>query len=156
MMMRLLAAWLLAALALPVAAQAAGVALKSAVFVEKTEVAADGRARVVLHEPAMVTPGDRLVFVLSYRNDGGKPAGNFIVTNPVPPAVAYQGVADRSARVSVDGGRNWGDLAMLTVRDPDGALRPARSDDVTHVRWTFAKAIAPGTAGKLSFRGVVR
>jgi uncharacterized repeat protein (TIGR01451 family) len=153
---RLIAAWLLVTLMLPAAAQAAGVALKSAVFVERTEVAADGRARIVLHEPKLVTPGDRLVFVLSYRNEGGKPADNFVVTNPVPPAVAYQGVADRAAQVSVDGGRSWGELAALIVRDSGGARRPARGEDVTHVRWTFPKAIGPGVQGKLSFRGIVR
>lgn len=147
---------LLFALALPVTAQAAGVALKSAVFVEKTEVAPDGRQRVVLHEPSLVTPGDRLVFVLSYRNDGAKPADRFVVTNPVPAAVAYQGVADRAAQVSVDGGRNWGELATMTIRDGSGVNRPARGEDVTHIRWTFGKAIAPGAQGKLSFRGVVR
>lgn len=147
----------LLALLAPLAAQAANdVALTSAVFVEKTVAQADGKWRLVLEEPRMVVPGDKLVFVLAYRNQGAKPATDFVVTNPLPGAVAYQGAADAAALVSVDGGKNWGALGALKVRKGDGTIRSAYPEDVTHVRWAMKSPIPVGAAGKLSFRGVVR
>jgi uncharacterized repeat protein (TIGR01451 family) len=132
------------------------VSLASDVFVERTEIDANGKARTTLEEPKVVVPGDRLVFVLNYQNKGKAPATNFVVTNPLPGAVLYQGSADSSAIVSIDGGRNWGALSDLTVRDKDGSVRFARMDDVTHVRWIIAQPIPANGAGKLMFRGIVK
>jgi uncharacterized repeat protein (TIGR01451 family) len=132
------------------------VVLSSAVFVEKMVADTNGRAKVILEAPKVVVPGDKLVFVLSYRNAGAQPATDFVVTNPLPGAVSYQGTADDAAQVSVDGGRNWGALAALRIKEADGDVRSARMEDVTHVRWPMRKAIAPGAKGKLSFRGIVR
>ncbi|RHW16334.1 DUF11 domain-containing protein [Sphingomonas gilva] len=154
MMKRLVFA--LAALLSPALAHAANdVALTSAVFVEKT-VLANGQQKIVLEEPSLVVPGDKLVFVLNYRNRGATPATDFVVTNPMPGAVAFQSSPDQAAVVSIDGGRSWGTLSSLKVKESDGTVRGARPEDVTHVRWTFAKAIPAGQGGKLSFRGVVR
>ncbi|MBA3896542.1 MAG: DUF11 domain-containing protein [Sphingomonadaceae bacterium] len=147
----------LVALLAPVAAHAANdVALTSEVFVEKAVPDAAGRTRLVLEPPKVVVPGDRLVFVLGYKNLGRAPAADFVVTNPMPSAVAYQGAADGAAMVSVDGGRSWGALPALKVRGEGGVVRAARPEDVTHVRWAMKMPIPVGAAGKLSFRGVVR
>ena len=150
---------LLALLAIltPVAVQAANdVALTSNVFVEKSVAQPDGRKRLVLEEPRVVVPGDKLVFVLNYKNVGGKPANDFVVTNPMPGAVAYQGTGDAGAIVSIDGGKSWGLLSALKVHNRDGSVRGAYPEDVTHVRWAMKSAIPVGAAGKFSFRGVVR
>jgi uncharacterized repeat protein (TIGR01451 family) len=145
------------ALLTPLTAQAANdVALTSNVFVEKSMPQADGKTRLVLEEPKVVVPGDRLVFVLNYKNLGGKPATDFVVTNPMPGAVAYQGTPDAGAIVSVDGGKSWGPMASLKVHKADGSVRAAYPEDVTHVRWAMKSPIPVGAAGKLSFRGVVR
>ena len=64
----------------------------------------------------VVTPGDKLVFVLSYRNDGAAPATGFVVTNPIPTSVAFAGGESAGAIVSVDGGKSWGALAALQGR----------------------------------------
>jgi uncharacterized repeat protein (TIGR01451 family) len=105
---------------------------------------------------AKVTPGDRLLFVLSYKNMGAQPASDFVVTNPVPAAVAYTGSEDETPMVSVDGGKTWGALASLSVTQADGTTRAAAPRDVTHVRWALGRAIPAGQGGKLSFRGVVK
>lgn len=146
----------LLAFAAPAAAAGADVTLASDVFVERTSQDAQGKKKVALEPPGIVTPGDRLVFQLSYRNGGAQPATGFEVTNPVPASVVFTGVDDASAKVSVDGGKSWGALAALEIAQPDGSKRPAAAADVTHVRWSFAQAIPAGTAGKLSFRGVVK
>lgn len=147
----------LAALFVPgIAFAADSVALSSMVFVEKTIADADGKAKITLHEPKVVTPGDRLIFILNYQNRGLSAANNFVVTNPLPTAVAYQGTADASAEVSIDGGKVWGALSALKVADGPSRWRSARPEDVTHVRWTMKQAIPAGAQGKLSFRGIVR
>lgn len=150
--------YLLAFLALIGAASAAwaDVTLASEVFVERVQQDASGKEVKVLEEPKVVVPGDPLVFVLSYKNAGGEPAANFVVTNPIPSAVAYVASESPGAEYSVDGGKSWGALAALTIAQPDGTSRPALPADVTHVRWTFAQPIPAGAEGKLSFRGVVR
>ncbi|HEY0445852.1 MAG TPA: hypothetical protein VGD19_05300 [Allosphingosinicella sp.] len=132
------------------------VTLASSVFVERVKEDASGKRSTVLEPPRVVTPGDRLLFELSYKNAGAEPAADFVVTNPIPDAVAYAGVEDEGALVSIDQGKSWGTLASFSVRNADGTFRPAQPSDVTHVRWSFSKPIDAGETGKLSFRGVVK
>ena len=156
MMFRLLLIAIASLVAPTVAFAADSVALSSMVFVERTTADANGRTKITLQEPKVVTPGDQLVFILNYHNRGNTPANNFVVTNPMPNAVAYQGAADSGAEVSINGGKDWGPLSVLKVADGDGRWRSARPEDVTHVRWTMKQSIPAGAQGKLSFRGIVR
>ena len=151
------ALFLLLAAAAPTEALAANqVVLDNSVFIERMATDASGKQRVLLEEPKVVVPGDRLVFVLNYRNAGGEPADKFVITNPMPSAVRFAGAGDASPTVSVDGGKAWGALETLTVIQPDGTRRPAQPADVTHIRWAFQKPIPAGGTGKLMFRGVVK
>jgi uncharacterized repeat protein (TIGR01451 family) len=144
------------ALIAPAAAMAAqDVSLSSEVFVEKTVNDAGG-TKIVREKPSVVTPGDALVFVLSYANKGAEAASGFVVTNPVPASVGFTAVEGKEASVSVDGGKSWGQLAALTVAQADGTRRAATAADVTHIRWSFSQPIAAGSGGTLSFRGTVK
>ncbi len=146
----------LAALCAPYSAIAAEkVELSSDVYVEKVSHDANGRKSVVLEKPLKVVPGDRLVFILKYRNVGDRTAENFVVTNPMPSAVAFQETLDGTELVSIDGGKNWGRLKDLRVRMGSG-YRDAVPEDVTHIRWNINDDISAGSQGKLTFRGVVR
>lgn len=148
---------ILLALLTPSAAFADGeVTLSSEVFVERASVDANGGSTVSLEKPDMVTPGDKLVFILSYRNEGGEAAGDFVITNPIPKAVAFSAAESDGAVFSVDGGKAWGLLESLEIIAADGTARPATAADVTHIRWRFSQPIPAGEAGKLSFRGVVK
>lgn len=137
------------------AAAADNVTLKSDVFVAREVKDAAGKTMTRLEPPKLVTPGDRLVFVLDYKNQGAAPATGFTVTNPVPAAVSYTD-ASTGAVVSADGGKSWGQLAALKVAGSDGQPRAATAADVTHIRWTLARAVPAGQGGKLQFRGVVK
>jgi len=149
--------WLaLFALLAPAAAVAAdNVSLTSKVLVERVKPGADGKPVTVREEPGVVTPGDRLVVLLSYRNNGAEPATGFTLTNPIPGSVAFAGTDDSGAVLSVDGGKSWGPLASLKVVAADGTSRPAVAADVTHIRWSLGRPIPAGSVGELSFRGVV-
>ena len=148
--------FVLALLAPAAAAAADDVSLSSEIFVERAKQDSRGKTVVVREVPGVVTPGDRLLFVLNYRNAGSQPAVGFTVTNPMPGAVSFAEAEGDGAVVSVDGGKSWGALAALSIALPDGTSRPAAAADVTHVRWSFAQPIAAGNSGKLSFRGVVK
>lgn len=148
---------IIASLFVSTAAMAADkVALASKVFVERQVTAADGKQKIVREDPKLVTPGEKLLFILDYKNEGAAPADKFVVTNPIPSSVTFVASDAAGADYSVDGGKSWGSLASLKVKAADGSLRPANASDVTHVRWVFAKAIPVGGTGSLSFRGVVR
>ena len=136
------------------AAQPSPVALKGSVQLEKT-VTVDGTSRIELVEPKVVVPGDRLLFSTSYRNDSGAAVTDFVVTNPVPPAVVVSPDAISAVQVSVDGGKTWGLIAALKVSDGKGGLRAALAEDATHLRWTIP-SIAPGASGKVEYHAIVR
>lgn len=121
------------------------VALDSAVFVERDQ-AASGR---MLEPAARLSRGDRVVYVVNWTRMGGQ--GGFIVTNPLPRSVAFQGSANGDEEVSVDGGRTWGRLGMLRLGE-----RIATAEDVTHVRWRVAPSLAARGAGSITYSGIVR
>lgn len=147
---------LLAALVPGQALAANQVALDNHVFVERVSTDAQGKQRILLEEPKVVVPGDRLVFVLNYRNAGAQPADKFVITNPLPAAVRFADAGDTRPLFSVDGGKQWGLLADLSVPMTDGTRRAAQAADVTHIRWAFQNPIPVGGTGKLMFRGVVK
>jgi uncharacterized repeat protein (TIGR01451 family) len=130
--------------------------LVSDVFVERQIVKADGSRTVILEKPNLVTPGDNLVFVVRYKNIGSATASNFVVTNPLPAAVAFDGTADGLEIVSIDGGKSWGFLSALRAKKADGAARPAVRSDVTHIKWNLNQPLTAGAEGKLIFRGIVK
>lgn len=145
----------------------ANVKIESKVLVERTEQDAAGQAVTKLYLPSdvKVIPGDKLVFVNTYRNTGSIAVTGFVVNNPVHTAVTFIGVTEGWAMLSVDGGKNFGKLTALIVTDTANGdaeaesasiTRAAQPSDVTHIRWTFDKAIAAGASGELRFSGVVK
>lgn len=139
------------------------VSLSSEVFIERTEIDADGNEQIMLKTPkdVVVIPGDRLKFILSYSNNTGQDVTGFKATNPIPSAVAFIDAREDWAQVSVDGGKNWGKLEDLTVETRDESAgtivtRAASNLDVTHVRWVFNDSIANGAKGELSYNGTVK
>jgi len=147
---------LAAVLAAPSMALAASgpVSLDSSIKLDKV-VTENGVSRHVLSEPTKVVPGNHLIFLTNYRNVSPKAVDHFVVTNPLPSAVVLDSTSADGFQVSVDGGKNWGLLAALTVGGANGATRAAQASDVTHVRWVIA-SIAPGASGSLEYHAIVR
>jgi uncharacterized repeat protein (TIGR01451 family) len=126
--------------------------VSSSVLVEQRSTARDGTSRVAFKPATRVTPGDRLIFALDYRNTGQQPLAGVVFDNRVPAGLAYRAALPGSIEplLSVDG-KVFGPLGTLRV-----AGRPAILADVTHVRWTLAAPIAPGGSGRLSFAAVLK
>ena len=108
---------------------------------------------------ARVVPGDEIIYVISYRNNGKKPAEKVLITNPVPLPVEFVAgsatAAGTTDEVSVDGGKVWGRLDALTVTGADGKPRPATGADVTTVHWKLNSPVKAGAAGSVSYRVVI-
>lgn len=128
------------------AAQAApAVSLDSAVYVER----ATPNAGRLLQPANELNRGDRVVYVVRWFKLGGD--GGFVVTNPLPRAVSYQGSANGDEEVSIDGGRTWGKLAAMRAGN-----RPATPEDVTHVRWRVDPQTASRGQGRIAYSAIVR
>lgn len=152
---RVLTASLTGCLAMAAAAPAfagsphgSGVALNSAVYVERSS----GLARS-LRQADRLSRGDRIVTILSWQKQSGPKNDNigFTVVNPLPRQVAYQGSTREDEEVSVDGGRSWGRLGELTI-----GSRQATAEDITHVRWHVAPNQAAQGQGRIAYSGIVR
>ena len=140
------------------AAYAAGpLSLVSEVKTEKRVAAADGTTRIALVKADKIVPGDRVVFVLTYRNTGTQPIANLVLANPVPANIAYRAANPGSAapELSVDG-KTFGPLSGLRVATSAGASRAAVPDDVTTVRWRLATPVAAGAQGQLAFQAAIK
>ncbi|WP_201299059.1 hypothetical protein [Novosphingobium sp. 9U] len=119
------------------------VAMQSVVFVER--INPDQSRRL---EPAdRLNRGDRVITVVNWQRQTGN--GSFVITNPLPAALAYQGSAWDDQDVSVDGGRSWGRLSKLHVGG-----RSAVPEDVTHVRWRIPARNR--ARGQIAYSGIVR
>ena len=146
-----------AAASAAVSAAAGPLQVTSSILVESRSAAADGTTRITLVKPTRVTPGDKVIFVLSYRNTGKQPLANVVLANPLPAAIAYRSANPGSPapEVSVDGA-TFGALDTLRVRSLDGSTRAASPNDVTSVRWRIANPIPAGSQGQFAFQAVLK
>ena len=123
------------------AAQAeGGIDIDRAVYVERT--VEDGRA---LEPATTLRRGDKVVLVVAWRAESKD--HRFTLQSAVPRALAFQRAGHDAVEVSIDGGRNWGELGELKA-----GTRLASAEDVTHLRLKVA-----GTpSGRLTYSAIVR
>lgn len=121
---------------------------------EVTVTNEEGQEEVVRVEPKLVTPGEDVIYTISYTNLGAEPADNVVITNPVPGHMVYlPGSADGSNTtiefsldgVSFDSPEN---LRITTEMGP----KQATADDYTHVRWVVMAPLESGAGGEVSYR----
>lgn len=150
------------AISLAVATQSASAqgtgALTSRIELEKLTPATAGQAPVKSYvAPDVVVPGDRIRVTLTFANNGTAPAAGLNLTNPIPDGLVYDDTADPTGfSVSINGGKTFGPLAALTVPVTGADARAAVAADVTHVRWLWPDAVAPGQSRSVAFFGRVR
>jgi uncharacterized repeat protein (TIGR01451 family) len=121
------------------AAPASPVTLSLSVMKEQRISAPDGTTKVNLVDVSAVTPGDRLVYVLTYTNIGSKPVSDLVLNYPLPQGIAYRATADGS---------------MPPLLSADGVhFAPQVSDGtVTALRWQVTGDLSPGAHGTVSFK----
>ena len=140
-------------------AYAAGLTASQTVEVAIVAVDANGETKTRFEPAAEISPGDEVRYVLSYANSGDDSAENVRLDMPVPNEIELidGSVEAAGARVtySIDNGSSYAARDMLTI-SANGQARIAVAEDITHIRWTFAEAIAPGQTGTISYRGVLQ
>lgn len=107
---------------------ASEIAIRSAVFVEREESGA-GRS---IERASILSRGQRVVTILNWQAPPN--GGSFTVMTRMPASLSFERSSSGNEEVSVDGGRSWGRIGELRVRDRDG-WRLAGPDDITHLRW---------------------
>ncbi|MDK2761569.1 MAG: DUF11 domain-containing protein [Sphingopyxis sp.] len=141
----------------PAAAQGTG-SVTSKVELEKSTAATNGKpARTTYVTPDMVVPGDRVRVTIIFTNNGAAPATGVKLDNAIPRGLTFDGTADTAGfSVSTDGGTTFAPLAALRIPVNATSQRPAVAGDVTHARWLWPDAIAPGKSRSVAFFGRVK
>lgn len=135
------------------------VELKTSAETEQEYVDDKGQKAKRLVPAAKVAPGDEVVWTVTAKNICDKPADNIVIANPVPEHMTY--VANSAIGVgtaitySLDG-KEFKDAAALTVRDANGATRPASAADYRAIRWTYRAPFQPGATAFVRYRAVVK
>lgn len=143
------------------AASAASAEIVATQHVEKLVTLRDasGAEQQVRFAADAAAPGEEIVYALRYRNENLAPAENLVLVMPVPGEIEYvEGSVDgppAQIAFSADGGDTYVARGRLTVVE-NGDERAARSDEITHVRWTLTDPLDPGEAGEVSFRGALK
>ena len=133
--------------------------LKSVAETEESYRDEQGREAVRLVPVAKVVPGTQVVWTLSATNICEAPANNVFIDNPVPQHMQLVADSVRGAGAEVSyslDGKRFAAPEQLKVVDADGQPRTARSDEYTHIRWSFRNAIGPGQLAAATFRATVR
>ncbi len=117
----------------------------------------DGSTETEYVPAGAIEPGEELAYVVSFRNEGAEPADSVVMTIPVPEDMIYvedSVIADNAAvDFSIDGGKSFAPRDGLVIEDGE-EVRMASADDITHVRWTFAR-MTPGEEGMLAFHAIL-
>ncbi len=150
----------LAAAPLMLAAAEASMSARQVVEKETVVVGENGEQAVKRLPADKVTPGETVVYSIRYKNEGAAPAGDIVLVMPVPKEVAYVegSVADggaASVAFSADGGATYVARGRLTVVE-GGEPRPARGDEITHIKWMLTTPVGPKAEGEVSYKGVLR
>lgn len=121
----------------------------------------DGSVSVEFSSADRVLPGDNLYYQIAYNNGTSDLAEDVNLVMVVPSEVVYSenSVLNESENAivafSTDGGRSYAPRGELRVSQ-NGEERPAVSEDITHIRWTFPEGVASGIEGSVGFRAIVR
>lgn len=119
-------------------------------------ISPQGKKEIKRVTPSLVTPGEELIYTLSYTNNGKEMAQDLFITNPIPPHMTYKTNSARGENTvivySMDGGKSFDKPENLRIRGLDGKERSAAPANYSHIRWVIKKPLAPGEKGDVSFR----
>jgi len=142
------------ALTLPAFAMAApSVALKLTGVVLQT---VDGKIQRTPLDGLALKPGDDIEYDVIASNTGSSAALKLVPMARIPAGTAYiagtaKGV-DASVQFSIDGGKSWSAIPMVTVNTPTGPVRKkADPSTYTTVRFARSGALAAGAKAQYSY-----
>lgn len=154
----------LAGIALLVAASTAQATVTISVIQGKAVRVADANGMAVERIFALdgAVPGDVIVYRYMIRNGGARPAEGVTVNTAVPDNMVYRagsarpGTAQADVLLSADHGRTFAPEGRVMVLDIDDTWRPARPEDITHLRWRLPGPVAPSAVEGVEYHAVLR
>lgn len=123
----------------------------------------DGKTVIERVPLAKASPGDVIVYSITYLNIGKTDAVDATIIDPIPQGAVYimGSAAGNNAEVtgSIDDGRSWQKPPiMVQVKKPDGQVetKAAPPGRYTHLRWVIKKPVLPGQSGLVSLKVSVK
>ena len=105
------------------------------------------------------SPGDKIVYTITYRNAGTTIANDVLINDSIPAGTIYllNSAEGKDAEItfSIDGGRTYSKPPIkYMVKNPDGTRKEgeAPAEVYTHIKWVIGKAVSPGASGQVSFK----
>ena len=143
----------------PARPAAGNIEFKNIAEVEIETKTADGKVEKKRGPVQKAVPGTVIFYTSTFKNISAKPAGNIVITNPIPANTTLVAASPYGEGMdisySADGAKTWAAVDKLKVRGADGKERAAGISDITHVKWTPKTDLAPGKVGEAGFRVVV-
>ena len=119
-----------------------------------------GDVEYKLVEPGKVLPEDEILYVITFTNTGDQPAGNIVITDPIPNDSLYKKDSAFGAGTvidfSVDGGKTYDKPENLKTKNAEGVEVVADVDQYTHIRWIYTEPLQPGQEGTVTFRTIIK
>ncbi len=130
------------------------------VLKQEIKTGKSGKKEFSYVEPAIVIPGDVMLYSISFENIGKEPVSNVVVNNPIPNNSKYRmnSATGKNTKItfSIDGGKIFGNPEDLVVKDKTGRSWVARPEEYTHIRWVYEKTLAPGQTGEVSYKTKIK
>jgi uncharacterized repeat protein (TIGR01451 family) len=109
------------------------------------------------------SPGDTIIYTITYRNEGATEARDILVNDPIPTGTVYviNSAEGKNAEISfsIDNGKTYSKPPIkYMVKKADGTQEEidAPAEVYTHVKWVINKAVLPGQSGQVSFKVSVK
>ena len=134
-------------------------------FIVSTITNDDGEEEETFTEAAEARPGQVVEYRVTATNEGETtlPAGNVVVTGPVPEGTTYIGdsattESEVELTFSADEGQSFSaPPVMMTVENDDGEEEEVEAEpgQYSAVRWSVMRALEPGDSLEFSYRVTV-
>lgn len=136
------------------------IVLTNQVFKQVIKKDKEGNTTYDYVEPKTALPGDVMMYIISFENNGKDKADEVVINDPIPNNSKYRvgSAVGKNTKItfSIDGGKSFGDPDDLVVKDKDGKEWRAKPESYTHIRWTFKGSLAPGEKGEVSFKTQIK
>jgi len=141
------------------AQEKACVTLKTDGQMEQEYTDAQGKPAKRLVSLGKVLPGNEVIWTITATNTCNKPAEKVVVDNNVPEHMVYVANSAMGPGTEITfslNGRDYAKATDLTVRDANGAARPANAEEIKSIRWVFTSAFAANATGFVRYRAKVK
>lgn len=138
-------------------AQEGCIELKTVAQVEKEVVNDQGEKSTELVEAGRVVPGTVVVWTVTAQNVCKQPSDGVTINNAVPEhmtLVPNSAIGPGSDITFSLDGKQFAPAGQLTVAE-NGATRPARAEEIKHIRWQLKASLQPGASAFGRFRAVL-